>query len=92
MLTSAADFARTQLELGRIRSKRTELTGKLRLDHNDTAALHRVAALDRYERYLLTKRRRASMSFEASISNGKAWRPGCRGGRVGLLPERTQFD
>jgi hypothetical protein len=65
MLTSAADFARAQLELGRIRSKRTELTEKLRLDHNDMQGLGRVAALDRYERYFLTKRRRASASFEA---------------------------
>jgi len=65
MLVSAADFARAQLELGRIRSKRTELTGNLRLDHNDMAGLRRVAALDRYERYFLTKRRRASISLDA---------------------------
>ena len=65
MLRSAADFARAQLELGRIRSKRTELTEKLWLDHNDMQGLRRVAALDRYERYFLTKRRRASTSFEA---------------------------
>jgi hypothetical protein len=64
-LTSAADFARAQLELGRIRSKRTELTEKLRLDCNDVRELRRLAALDRYERYFLTKRRRASKSFDA---------------------------
>jgi hypothetical protein len=71
VLTSVADFARAQLELGRIRSKRTELAGKLRLDHIDTAELRRVAALDRYERYILTERRRAYKRFESSISSGK---------------------
>jgi hypothetical protein len=63
-LTTAADFARAQLELGRIRAKRTELTEKLRLDHNDMEGLRRMAALSRYERYFLTKRRRASISFD----------------------------
>jgi hypothetical protein len=56
---SATDFARAQLELLRIRSLRAELMAKLKL--NDVQELHRIAALDRYERYSLTRRRRASL-------------------------------
>jgi hypothetical protein len=59
-LTSAAEFARAQLELLRIRSTRTELLAKIGLDFNNTQELHRLVALDRYERYAHTKRRRAS--------------------------------
>jgi hypothetical protein len=59
LLVSAKEFTRAQLELGRIRLKRTELTEKLRLDYNDIRSLRRMAALDRYERHYLTKRRRA---------------------------------
>src|ERR1700674_1404722 len=56
-LTSAAGFAQAQFELLRIRATRTELTQNMRLDN--TQELRRIAALDRYERYGLTKRRRA---------------------------------
>jgi hypothetical protein len=57
-LTSATGFAQAQFELLRIRATRTELTQNTRLDN--TQELRRIAALDRYERYGLTKRRRAS--------------------------------
>jgi hypothetical protein len=59
-LTSAADFARAQLELLRIRSTRTKLMEKIERNYNNTQELRNVAALDRYERYSLTRRRRAS--------------------------------
>jgi hypothetical protein len=59
-LTSAADFARAQLELLRIRATRTQLTENIGLDYNNMQELRRIAALDRYERYCFTKRRRAS--------------------------------
>ena len=59
-LTSAADFARAQLELLWIRSTRTKLMEKIALNYNNTQELRRVVALDRYERYSLTGRRRAS--------------------------------
>jgi hypothetical protein len=59
-LTSAADFARAQLELLRIRSTRTKLMEKIEINYNNTQELRRVVALDRYERYSLTRRRRAS--------------------------------
>jgi hypothetical protein len=62
-VTSAADFARAQLELLRIRSTRIERLLKNDLNHNNLQELQRLAALDRYERYALTKRRRASLKF-----------------------------
>jgi hypothetical protein len=60
-LTSAADFARAQFQLLIIRSTRTELMTKF--DPKNLQELRRLAALDRYERYVLTKRRRASVEF-----------------------------
>jgi hypothetical protein len=62
-LTSAAEFAQAQLQLLRIRSRRTELITKIELLKDNTQELHRLAALDRYERYEHTKRRRASAKF-----------------------------
>jgi hypothetical protein len=62
-LASAAEFAWAQMELLRIRSTRTELLAKIDLDFNNTQKLHRLAALDRYERYCHTKRKRASAKF-----------------------------
>lgn len=59
-LMSAADFVRAQLELLRIRSMRAELILEVDVLYLDSQGLRRLAALDRYERYLLTKRRRAS--------------------------------
>jgi hypothetical protein len=61
--TSAAEFARAQLELLRIRSTRTELMAKIEIDHDNTQKLRRIMALDRYERYAHTKWRRASVKF-----------------------------
>jgi hypothetical protein len=52
-----------QLEQLRIRSKRAELMAEIDLDYNNTRGLQRLAALDRYERHALTKRRRASIKF-----------------------------
>jgi hypothetical protein len=62
-LASAADFAQAQLELLRIRSIRAELLEKFDLDVNNSQELRRLVALDRYERYALTKRRRVSVRF-----------------------------
>jgi len=62
-LRSAAEFARAQLEVLRIRSMRTELMATIDLDFNNMRELQRLVALDRYERYAHTKRRRASMKF-----------------------------
>ena len=59
-LRSAAEFALAQLELLRIRSMRTDLMAKFELGCHHKRELRRVAALDRYERYSLTRRRRAS--------------------------------
>jgi hypothetical protein len=62
-LASAAEFARAQLQLLRIRSMRTELMAVIDPDFNNTQELQRLVALDRYERYAHTKRRRASVKF-----------------------------
>jgi hypothetical protein len=66
-LTSAADFARAQLGLLRIRSTRTELMEKIELNYitrrSCATMRHHVVALDRYERYSLTIRRRASRNL-----------------------------
>jgi hypothetical protein len=59
-LTSAVDFVRAQLELLRIRSIRSNWLGKVDPNDNNLQKLHRLAALDRYERYALTRRRRAA--------------------------------
>jgi hypothetical protein len=62
-LESAADFARAQVDLLRIRSTRFEQLAKLDLNGSadgDMRELKRLASLDRYERYALTKRRRSS--------------------------------
>ena len=60
-LTSAADFASAQMELFRIGAIRTEHWTRIDLEHGpDIRELKRLAALDRYERYALTRRRRAA--------------------------------
>ena len=61
--TSAAEFARAQLELLRIRSTRTELMAKIEIGHDNTQELRRIMALDRYERYAHTKRRRTAVKL-----------------------------
>ena len=62
-LMTAAEFAEAQVELLRIRATRTALIGKIELINNDTQELRRLLALDRYERYAHTKRRRASVKL-----------------------------
>jgi hypothetical protein len=62
-LRSAKEFARAQLELQRIRSTRTDLMAHFDLYRFDIQTLQQLAALDRYERYAYTKRRRASVKF-----------------------------
>jgi hypothetical protein len=59
-LKSAAEFAIAQLELQRIRSMRTEMMQGIDLNSIDTHELRRISALDRYERYCLTQRRRSA--------------------------------
>ena len=59
-LAPAAEFVRAQLQLLQIRSTRTEMMSKLDLTSIETRVLRRISALDRYERYSLTRRRRAA--------------------------------
>ena len=58
-LKSAAEFALAQFKLLRIRSKRATLMTNFELLLCNTRELRRLLALDRYERYCLTGRRRA---------------------------------
>jgi hypothetical protein len=64
-LVAASEVARAQLELMSIRSVRAEMIASAKNDllASDTLKLRRLAALDRYERYARTKRRRASHKF-----------------------------
>jgi hypothetical protein len=57
-LISAAEFARAQLELLRIRATRAEMMTVIERDN--AQQLRPLVALDRYERYACTGRRRAS--------------------------------
>jgi hypothetical protein len=60
---AAQGFARAQVELLRIQSIRSERLAKLDLNDGtggNMPGLKRLASLDRYERYALTKRRRSS--------------------------------
>jgi hypothetical protein len=59
-LTVAAAVVEAQLQLSRIRSTRTALIAKIEFIETDKQELRRLLALDRYERYAHTKRRRAS--------------------------------
>jgi hypothetical protein len=58
-LTAATEVAQAQLELLRIRAVRAKLMAK-ELTSGNLEHLRRLAALDRYERFAATKRRRAS--------------------------------
>jgi hypothetical protein len=59
-LASAADFASAQMALLQIQAIRTDQFSKVDLfNRSNLKELKRLAALDRYERYALTKRRRA---------------------------------
>ena len=64
-LAAASEVARAQLELLRVRSVRAQMMASAKGDllASDTLKLRRLAALDRYERYARTKRRRASHKF-----------------------------
>jgi hypothetical protein len=61
-LTCAEQFALAHLELLRIRLARTDMLLKLEL--GNTRELLRLAALDRYERYSLTRRRRSANKLQ----------------------------
>jgi hypothetical protein len=65
-LASATDFAGAQMELLRIREIRTDQFAEVDINGlSNLRQLQRLAALDRYERYALTKRRRASKKVQS---------------------------
>ena len=57
---AATELAQAQLELLRIRAVRAELMAMVDVASGNFEQLQRLAALDRYERFAHTKRRRAS--------------------------------
>jgi hypothetical protein len=59
-LTAATEVAQAQLELLRIREVRAKLVAEVDLTSGNLEPLRRLAALDRYERFAATKRRRAA--------------------------------
>lgn len=66
----ATSMAIAQVNLLHIEKTRTDMMDALEGRDSDSARLRRVAALDRYERYARTKRRRASEQLEALICDG----------------------
>ena len=62
-LTLAVEFAQAQLELQRIRSTRADLMAKVDLNQPDIQVLQRLVALDRYERYAHSRRRRTAVKL-----------------------------
>ncbi|MFY9952890.1 hypothetical protein [Bradyrhizobium sp.] len=59
-MSAATEVSQAQLELLRIRAVRAKLTAMVDLASGDLKQLKRLVALDRYERFAHTKRRRAS--------------------------------
>ena len=62
-LTAAAEVAQAQSELLQIRRIRAQMMSGGDFNFNDTQELRRLVALDRYERFAHTKRRRASFKL-----------------------------
>jgi hypothetical protein len=60
----AAEFVQAQLDIERVQGIREELMATLDLDQPEIATLKRLAALDRWDRYALTKRRRAARKLQ----------------------------
>jgi L-fucose mutarotase/ribose pyranase (RbsD/FucU family) len=69
-LTAATEVAQAQLELLRIRAVRAELMSAVELASGNLPHLQRLAALDRYERFAHTKRRRASRKLQVPDIGG----------------------
>ena len=55
---TASEFALAQIEILRIRSVRAAMMAKIDVERLDSSALKRLRALDRYERYALTRHAR----------------------------------
>ena len=63
-LTAAEDFAQAQLGLRNVCEVRETLMATVGLAKINTSDLRRLVALDRYERYFLTRRRRALVKLD----------------------------
>jgi len=69
-LTSTMEVAHAQVELLRIRRVRAELMAAIDVACCDPHKLRRLVALDRYERYAHTKRRRAARKTSTLAQGG----------------------
>ncbi|MGB5901670.1 MAG: hypothetical protein WBH00_02375 [Xanthobacteraceae bacterium] len=61
---AAARFAQTQLQLVQIRQARRAAFARLQVDPEDSDAVRQLRSLDRYERYAVTRRRRAMTKLD----------------------------
>lgn len=66
----ATSMADAQINLLHIEKIRTDMMAAMEGRDSDSGNLRRLAALDRYERYAQTKRRRASEQLEALLCDG----------------------
>jgi len=66
----ASEFAQAQLDIERVQSIREELMAKLETDQPETSILNQLTSLDRWERYALTKRRRAGRKLQSAPAPG----------------------
>ena len=66
---SAQALVQAQLRLLKIRGLRKDLAKTFNLASGDFSLLGRLLALDRYERYALTQRRRARINFCQNEAN-----------------------
>ena len=69
-LTSTMEVAHAQVELLRIRTVRAELMAAIDVACCDSRQLRRLVALDRYERYAHTRRRRAARKTSTLAQGG----------------------
>ena len=71
---AAIEAAHAHLDLSRIRDVRNQMFIELTQAGGNLVQLRRLAALDRYERLALTKRRRASKALAAILSERTQFR------------------
>jgi hypothetical protein len=89
--TLAAGFAEAQCEVLRIRAIRHEMMAGIDPECVDTQELRQLASLDRYERYSLTRRRRAARKLELiSVPGAEETKENVKDRATTFLPERAE--
>jgi hypothetical protein len=72
-VVAAVEVAQAQAQVLRVATVRRQLLANLDVAAANLKQLRRLAALDRYERQALTRRRRAAQTLSAA-SDGNTWR------------------